>query len=335
MSQNLKDISVVIPTLNCRYLLEPVIEKLREIVALTGEVIVVDSYSEDGSLEFLRERLGHPNIQFHTRPKGLYAAWNYGIDHCTKNWIYIATAGDIISAEDLRFLHSTAECSGVDVVCAPPVFIGENGDRCDDLKWPIFEILRDHPDRDLVCLSPLHLACLAVKLGRASKYYKGWLGSSASNIYRSEFLKENKFSTKVGRSGDTFWGITNSRRASVIFCRRRCGRFVIHRRSNSSKSGERQSIRNEYNNLFTETINWIHDESAQKEDVPALNALTEDFLATEEAMLLKLKHLKDKIAALRHSLKASREEISRAREKVPRVFHRYVFTPDESKGREE
>lgn len=330
MSEKLNNISVVIPTLNCRYLLEPVIGKLREIASLTGEVIVVDSYSEDGSLEYLREHLDHPNVQFHSRPKGLYAAWNYGIQQCTKKWVYIATAGDIIDAEDLMFLHSTASECDVDVVCAPPAFVDERGDACEDHNWPIFEILEKYQDQDLISLSSLDLTCFAVRRGRPSRGCKGWLGSSASNLYRSDFLQKNPFTTKVGNTGDSYWSIENASKVRAVFCRRRCGRFVIHGQTESKIKKTRQEIIDQYMALCWRQCEWIVSQIHSGKEGREVLSLVLDLLDNENRRMLEVFEIRATAEKVRKKAVQLRGELGAARQKVPRLFHRLVFPKDNS-----
>jgi glycosyltransferase involved in cell wall biosynthesis len=52
---------------------------LRSWLDLAQEVVVVDSESSDGTVEFLQSELRHPNLRFLSHPPGLYQSWNFGI----------------------------------------------------------------------------------------------------------------------------------------------------------------------------------------------------------------------------------------------------------------
>ena len=74
---------------------------LEKWVDAVEEIVVVDSFSEDGSMDYLKKRLKHPNVQFLTHPPGLYASWNFGIGKVQARYVYISTIGDTITREDL------------------------------------------------------------------------------------------------------------------------------------------------------------------------------------------------------------------------------------------
>jgi len=92
----LSSFTVIIPTLICRDTIEAHVQALRRWYAAAAEVFVVDSESDDGTLESLRENLDHPNVYFSNRPRGLYAAWNFGVQQCHSDNVYFATIGDEI-----------------------------------------------------------------------------------------------------------------------------------------------------------------------------------------------------------------------------------------------
>ena len=43
------------------------------------EVIVVDSFSTDGTIELIKAELRHPQLKIMAHPPGLYQSWNHGI----------------------------------------------------------------------------------------------------------------------------------------------------------------------------------------------------------------------------------------------------------------
>ncbi len=221
------NLSIIVPTLNVRHLVEPIADQMREVFAEAGEVIVVDSFSEDGTLDYLKEILDFEQASFHSRPRGLYASWNYGINRATKKWIHIGTAGDILGLEDLQHLYDVADEREVDVVVSGPRFCNESGEVIADMMWPIFSLLERYPESDFVELAGDELVSFALSHCRPGQF-NGWLGSSASNIYRAETLKEYPFPTDVGPIGDSLWGLQHAGSVRACFCRRRCGRFVIH-----------------------------------------------------------------------------------------------------------
>ena len=102
-------ISVVLPTYNCRSLLMPHLRSMEAWLDLADEVIVVDSRSTDGTLELIRAELRHPRLRIIERDRGLYQSWNEGIAATTGDWVYVSTAGDLITREQLLHLRAAGE----------------------------------------------------------------------------------------------------------------------------------------------------------------------------------------------------------------------------------
>jgi hypothetical protein len=332
LKNSLADVSVVVPTLNSLHLLSPVIDTLRETLAHVGEVIVVDSYSTDGTMEFLRDRLDLPGAGFYSHPKGLYASWNFGISKATREWIYIATAGDVIGINDLVYLHNIATQHEATVVCSPPVYVNVNGDSCEDPPWPIFDLLESHKERDIISLSGVQLAAFAIRYGRFSRGFKGWLGSSASNLYRAEALKSAPFSTQVGKSGDTLWGIENTTKSKAVFCRRRCGRFVIHPKNEFSDESDSNELLLRYGKACEAGIDSIVCEvSGDAEPSEVLN-LIRDLHKGELSVLIALANEKARLAALKERSRETaaklvqlKKYLAFVRKRIPQPLRSLVF----------
>lgn len=322
-----EDISIVVPTLNSRHLIEPIAEQMRESFSHVGEVVVVDSFSEDGTMELLQSILDFDAACFFSRPRGLYDSWNFGIEKCSKKWIYIATAGDIIDLEDLDYLYSTAESHDVDVVTSLPQFFNEDGEQLPDLKWPIASLLQRFEGLDEIHFSGLDLISFALTHCRPGKY-NGWMGSSASNIYRTQTLKNLPFRTDVGPIGDSLWGLQNSPVIRACFCRRRCGRFVVHDRDSAFLPNDRIGA------IFGYT--WVNlAKRILKQQIPEENEFTH-FLSTTfdrelEAGELTRK-LRLRIRRLLSRLAYYMDYIHEGRVRIPRMFWR-VLLPSLKRGK--
>jgi glycosyltransferase involved in cell wall biosynthesis len=236
----LNQVSVVMPTLNSMLLLKPMLPELRAVLGKVGELIVVDSHSTDGTVELLREALDFPHTRFLTHPRGLYASWNFGISQATREWVHIATAGDAIGEADLEHLVHAAEANAADVAVAPPLFFDEDSRPLPDPNWPILQLLEANPGRDEIVLSGDELACFALFHCHPPFRYDCWMGSSASNVYRTRVLQTHPFPVHARNFGDTLFGLENARNLKAVFCRRRCGRFVIHHRTNLQAPEDRE-----------------------------------------------------------------------------------------------
>ena len=215
-------LGVLIPTRNCAPLLRQGMAALRSWLDLAEEVVVVDSESTDGTVEFLQSELRHPNVRFLSHPPGLYQSWNFGIRHLNTEFAYISTAGDAITREGIQSLVSAAQSLQCDVVISKPEILNLEGQQA-DLVWPIDDIISS-----LRVSSPR-------KLSRVEALVFAWVhgtdaltGSCASDLFRSESLKRFPFPTEFGGAGDGAWGVMHAAQVAWAVVPGRVSRFVRH-----------------------------------------------------------------------------------------------------------
>ncbi len=98
-------ISICLPNLNHRRFLE---ERMETILAQTvkdWELIICDSYSNDGSWDFFQKFKGDPRIRMEQVPReGVYAGWNECLRRARGKYVYIATSDDTASPSLLETL---------------------------------------------------------------------------------------------------------------------------------------------------------------------------------------------------------------------------------------
>jgi cellulose synthase/poly-beta-1,6-N-acetylglucosamine synthase-like glycosyltransferase len=193
---------------------------------LAHEIIVVDSRSTDGTLEFIRTHLQHPNIRIIERDRGLYASWNEGIAATTGDWVYISTAGDTIEREQLLHLCELGERTEADVVISPPRFVNENGNTITSLNWPPHEIISKFGSSEPFILSKIATTCLAFVYCPSCI-----LGSSASNLYRGDSLRKRPFPTDFRGAGDTVWLMRHSTTLRLCLTPKQGSEFCVHPKS--------------------------------------------------------------------------------------------------------
>ncbi|MDB6110758.1 MAG: hypothetical protein JWR69_2508, partial [Pedosphaera sp.] len=133
--KNPADIGVLIPTRNCASLLPGHVQSLEPWLDLAAEVVVVDSESTDGTVEFLQKHLRHPNVRFLPHPRGLYQSWNFGIRNLHPKYTYISTVGDSITRDGLMHLHQVAEEFQCDVAVSKPDFLDAEGRPQPPTRW--------------------------------------------------------------------------------------------------------------------------------------------------------------------------------------------------------
>ena len=210
----------------------------------------------------------------------------------------------------------------VDVVVSGPRFCNEEGEVLDDREWPIFSLLERYPDLEHIELTGTELTSFALSHCRPGQF-NGWLGSSASNLYRAETLKENPFPTDVGPIGDSLWGLQHASAVKACFCRRRCGRFVIHDLETahlpSSKTGE----------IFGRL--WVNQSEALVEELVAAEGQEEfaSFLLSLFARELFAGELgrkqRKRLRDLRERQDLYADYVYESRERIPRILKRFLL----------
>jgi glycosyltransferase involved in cell wall biosynthesis len=215
------DVSILVPTFNCLKLLKSSENELVSCSKIVKELVVVDSQSTDGTLEYLREKFGD-SIRIFDHAKGLYQSWNYGISQLSGTFTYIATAGDCVDQEGLRQLYAAAREFRSDIVISPPDMVDSDGVKL-SVDWPIHRFLNAVPFGATRPLSSdLLLLC-----GLA--FFPGTLiGSSASNLYRTSCLQAEPFPLDYGREGDSAWALTTGSNLSWAIHPDALSRFVVH-----------------------------------------------------------------------------------------------------------
>lgn len=199
-------IGVVLPTLNCVSLLPGHLESMQPWLDLVSEIIVVDSHSDDGTIEMIRERLSHPGLRILSHPRGLYQSWNFGLSQLHTKYAYISTVGDSITRSGLEHLHAVAERLRCDIVASEPYFITNEGKPILKARWPIADVLSTLQITEPTYIDGMKLFVFVLLHASGGAAI---LGSSASNLYRTELLQNRPFPTDFGVVGDGAWSVSN------------------------------------------------------------------------------------------------------------------------------
>jgi len=187
---------------------------------LVSQIVVVDS-STDGSLEYLQERLNFSHVEFYSVPTGLYQAWNFAVSLSKSEFCYFSTVGDVISQKGLNHLFELAQMYKLDAVLSPPEMVDACGVPV-QTEWPIHALMRHlqhetwFPDRQQII--QLLTSFLPFTI----------LGSSASNLYRTELLTANPFPTEFGHGGDSAFGVKIAPFVKMALTKKTCSCFVTH-----------------------------------------------------------------------------------------------------------
>ena len=197
-------LGVLIPTRNSMQWLERHLDTLLPWLHRVQEVVIVDSQSSDGTAEYLRQHLTGQNIKHLSHPPGLYESWNYGLGQIQAEWAYIATVGDSMPEATIEGLVEVGQAHASDLVISPPTMVTTSGKQLDK-QWPVHKYIK---------WKGLDRSCqpdgFEVFLWNALAVPGGLLGSSASNLYRTEYIQAHPFPEGFRRSSDTAWALKNS-----------------------------------------------------------------------------------------------------------------------------
>ena len=120
MSSSLHRISVVLPVRDGEYHIESrvtqLLEAMSDLTRGATEVIVVDDGSKDSTPEVLSElKARYPQVRIvrHSRPRGLEAAGQTGLERSTGDLVFIQETDAIVRIEDMRRLLRMSEDKSV------------------------------------------------------------------------------------------------------------------------------------------------------------------------------------------------------------------------------
>jgi glycosyltransferase involved in cell wall biosynthesis len=219
-------VGILLPTRNSMVLLEGHLRTLKRFEAHVREIVSVDSESNDGTMELLQKYSDSACWKLLKHPRGLYQSWNFGIAQITAPYVYVSTVGDSITLEGLAHLVTVAEQQNADVVISKPGFVAEDGKSAPDTFWPIDDIITS-----LRLDKPALLSRFQAFLFAMSNTGGAILGSSASNLYRTAFMKEHPFPLDFGTVGDGGWGMLNAFEARIAVTPQRFSTFLHHEKS--------------------------------------------------------------------------------------------------------
>ncbi len=217
------NLSVVLPTLNCADKMSAHIASMEPWLDLVDELIAVDSHSEDGTLDIILNRIKHSNLHVLSHPRGLYQSWNHAIKQTRGQWIYISTIGDTITRDQLEHMLEIGEEHEADVVISPPEFLIAEHISMKPPIWPVQTIIKKHRIKQPAILdSDTILIYAMIFIPNAI------LGSSASNLYRGDHIRQHAFPTCFGATGDTAWVLRYALKTRFCFTHQNGSIFHIH-----------------------------------------------------------------------------------------------------------
>lgn len=123
-------VSVCVPNLNTRPFLPERFESIFQQTVQDWELIVYDSYSDDGAWEYVQE-LGkrEPRMRISQGPReGIYPGWNNCVRQTRGEYVYIATSDDTMAPDCLeKLMNALEERPDCDIAHCCLKFIDQDG----------------------------------------------------------------------------------------------------------------------------------------------------------------------------------------------------------------
>ena len=219
------------------------------------ELIICDSYSDDGSWEFFQKFKGDPRIRMYQVPKeGIYAGWNECLRRATGEYIYIATSDDTMSPECLQKLLTPLEQ-------LPKISISV----CDFQKIDAdSQSISYKPKQHELFLEPW-MQTPSVRDGKTEFLLHAGFGSTvwctmAAVLFRRKLLQQiGLFRTDLGSRADEEWTLRASLASDIAFVPGKLATWRVHA---NQATGNWQSSRRAAKWLYTAIRDVICDNNS-------------------------------------------------------------------------
>lgn len=133
--------SIILPTYNSIRFLAERVDTIINQTYTNWECIVIDGESTDGTWEYLSEIASTDNRfrLYQYPPKGVYDAWNKGIEHAKGDYIYFATSDDTMTTDCLEKLrYALDKNTNCDIAHCCLNIIDSESKIVEHLKWDTF-----------------------------------------------------------------------------------------------------------------------------------------------------------------------------------------------------
>lgn len=220
-------VSICLPNLNTRPYLEERVETILSQSLQDWELIVVDSYSDDGSWEFFTELAARdPRVHIAQAPRGLYASWNRCIQLSRGEYVYIATSDDTMASDCLeKLVLALDRHRRVDLAHCTLRTIDPQGGPVEDPRWPDCTVLAFGTE-DVLRLPHLRRAPFDGLLHLTGQTV--YCSATQLLIRRSLFQRIGYFNTHWGSIADFNWNMKASLASDTVHVPDTWASFRIH-----------------------------------------------------------------------------------------------------------
>ena len=226
--KNCPTVSICVPNFNTRIYLPERFETIFCQTFTDWELIVCDSYSDDGGWEYIKELAKHePRMRIYQTPReGIYAGFNDCIKEATGKYIYIATSDDTMMPDCLEWMVSTLEANPDCGLCQCELLIIDKDGSLypEERQWIHYTLGQFDPE--LIRTRNKRLAP-----------YDGFLHSALFSIYtsvtqllirRTAFDRIGMFDGQWGSISDFEWGIRAGLLENCIYIPMKLATWRLH-----------------------------------------------------------------------------------------------------------
>lgn len=197
-------ISVVLPVKNHRRFIEERVKTICEQTYTNWKCYVVDGYSDDGTWEWLLQHVG-ADERFNLmqrEPQGIYDAWNFGIEQCKGNYIYIATSDDTMKSVCFeKFVQLMEQYPDCGLAHSLLEIIDEDGNKVEPNPWLTYLPQKYYAEK----LFQLHVRKAPVDGILHAYLFSMYTSVTQLLIRRSLFERIGLFATSFGAKADFEW----------------------------------------------------------------------------------------------------------------------------------
>jgi len=221
-------ISILLPNLNGADFLHHRVDSILKQSFTDWEVIVVDGFSTDNSLEIIRKLINNDKRWriYQEEPRGIYQAWNSCLSNARGDFIYIATSDDTM---DDTFLEKMSKALEQNPSCGLAMcaidFIDQHGESLPkDKNWSSFP-------------APIHLKSLFARCHVRKAPLDGILSFTLHNIYhsttqllvrKSTYDLVGPYRTDLGSGADFEWSMRVGLSVDCVYLPEKLATWRVH-----------------------------------------------------------------------------------------------------------
>jgi glycosyltransferase involved in cell wall biosynthesis len=234
-------VTLCLPSLNTRPFLKERMDSLLAQSVQDWELIVCDSYSNDGSWEFFQLYKSDPRVKLFQVPReGIYAGWNECLRRATGRYIYMATSDDTAEPKLLETLLAPLERHPqIQVAVCQHQPIDEQSRPIEQPPLKSLEFLGDWYHRSSVRSGPAEFLLHAC-------FGNVWVTMTAVLFRRSILDRTGLFRTDMGSLADMEWTMRAALTGDIAWFPEKLATWRIHSRQASAMKwtlAARKSIR--------------------------------------------------------------------------------------------